>query len=278
MKTELIEQMVEAYKNNDLNKCEVQLFLLALAYNTDIREGKLYDHDLKHILFKINFIRNPIGIKYTEKDYEKTKQIIMNVLNLSRAINNPEIDTSEIYREDLTIDDRIIRDILDVAVYTECFYKMNAVNSKRMDENEISRIPFVEQLISILIWHQDQTRIVRENHQKYISNECITGMELSISNQSVEYYDNLTCSVTDNFETSLESMNEIVHYLYYKFGKVLDTQIMDIDINFELIHPYENVEFERYLYIASQRYLLCRIEEGIRYGYYGLGHLDKTAE
>lgn len=53
---------------------------------------------------------------------------------------------------------------------------------------------------------------------------------------------------------------------------------MDTNINFELIHPYENIEFERYLYIASQRYLICRIEEGIRYGYYGLGHLDKTKE
>ena len=202
----------------------------------------------------------------------------MNVFNLAKAINNPEIDTQDIFRKDLTVDDRIIKDILDVIVYTDCFYKMNSVNSKRMDESEAGKIAFVEQLISILLFHQDQTRIVRQNYKDFLSKDGITGIELSISNRPVEYYDNLNGSVSDNFESMLESMNEIVHYLYYKFGENLENQIRDAHINFELIHPYENVEFERYLYIASQRYLLCRIEEGIRYGYYGLGHLNKTKE
>lgn len=278
MKIEIVNQIIEAYEKNDMKKCESKLFLLMLVYNTDIRGGQIYDHDLKHLLFKLNFIRNPLGMKYTSEDYEKMKQILTYVLNLAKAINNPEIDTQDIFQKDLTIDDRLIKDLLDIAAYTECFYKMNSVNSIRMDESEISKIPFIEQLISIVLFHQDQTRLVRQNYQNFLNKDCITGMELAVSNQHVEYYDNLNCSVTDSFESTLESMNEIVHYLYYQFGKCLDEQIIDTDIKFELIHPYENVEFEKYLYIASQRHLLCRIEEGIRYGYYGLGYLDKTKE
>lgn len=278
LKTETINQIIKAYEENDLAECESKLFFLLLLYNTDIRDGKYYDHDLKHALFKTNCVRNPIGMKYTSEDYEKTRQILMRVINLSKAINNPEINTEDVFRKDLTIDKRIIKDILEAAVYTDCFYKMNSVNSKRMDESKISKLPFVEQIISILLYHQDQTRLVRQNYQNYVNKDCITGLELSVTNRPVEYYDNLYCSVSDNFESILESMNEIVHYLYYQFGNNLETQVMDIDIKFELIHPYENVEFERFLYIALQRYLLCRVEEGIRYGYYELKYLDKTEE
>ncbi|NBH73342.1 hypothetical protein D3Z51_15275 [Clostridiaceae bacterium] len=63
MKTEIIKQLIKAYEENDLEKCETQLLFLMLSYNTDIREGKPYDHNLKHILFKTNCIHNPIGIK-----------------------------------------------------------------------------------------------------------------------------------------------------------------------------------------------------------------------
>lgn len=278
MKTEIINQIIEAYKQNDLEECESKLFFLMLLYNTDIRKGEVYDHDLKHILFKTNFIRNPIGMKYTKEDYEKTKQILMDVLNLSKAINDPGIDTQDTFRKDITIDERIIKDILDVAVYTDCFYKMNSVNSNRMDECKTSKIPFVEQLITILLFHQDQTRLAKRNYQEFLDKDCITGIELSVSNRPVEYYDNLNGSVSDSFESMLEGMNEIIHFLYYKSGDNLETQILDTHIRLEFIHPYENVEFERYLYIASQRYLLCRIEEGIRYGYYGLGYMDKAEE
>ena len=199
MKTEIIKQLIKAYEENDLEKCETQLLFLMLSYNTDIREGKPYDHNLKHILFKTNCIHNPIGIKYTLKDYKKTKQILIDAFNLAKAINNPEIDTQDIFSKDLTIDDRVIKDILDVAVYTDCFYKMNSVNSKRMDESEAGRIPFVEQLISILVFHQDQTRLVRQNYQDFLNKDGITGIELSVSNRPVEYYNYLNGSVSDNF-------------------------------------------------------------------------------
>ena len=199
LKTETINQIIKAYEENDLAECESKLFFLLLLYNTDIRDGKYYDHDLKHALFKTNCVRNPIGMKYTSEDYEKTRQILMRVINLSKAINNPEINTEDVFRKDLTIDKRIIKDILEAAVYTDCFYKMNSVNSKRMDESKISKLPFVEQIISILLYHQDQTRLVRQNYQNYVNKDCITGLELSVTNRPVEYYDNLSQTSHMNF-------------------------------------------------------------------------------
>ncbi|BCN30738.1 YecA family protein [Anaeromicropila herbilytica] len=278
MKEESINKIIEAYENNELNECSAKLFLLVLLYNTDIMAGEPYDHDLKHILFKTNCIRNPIGMKYNSNDYKKTKQILMDVFNMSKAINDPKINTQDTFQKDLAIDDRIIKDIINMVVYTDCFYKMNSVNTKRMDESETSKISFVEQLITVLLFYQDQTRIFRENYQNFLSKDCVTGMELSVTNRPVDYYDNLNVSISDNFESTLESINEIVHYLYYQYGENLATQVIETGIKFELIQPYKNVEFERYLYIASQRYHLCRIEEGIRYGYYEIGHMNTTEE
>lgn len=81
----------------------------------------------------------------------------------------------------------------------------------------------------------------------------------------VEYYNDLNGSVSDNFESMLESMNEIVHFLYYKFGEDLETQIMDTNINFELIHPYENDLFQEAERIAK---LKERIVESLTKDYY----------
>lgn len=68
---------------------------------------------------------------------------------------------------------------------------MNSVNSTRMDECEGGKIPFVEQLISLVVFHQDQTRLVKENYKDFINPDYQTGMELSIANRPVEHYKNL---------------------------------------------------------------------------------------
>ena len=122
MKSEIIKKFHDAYKQNDLENCKINLFFLMLMYNTDIREGEPYDHELKHILFKTNCIRNPIGTKYKMEDYEKTQQIVEGALDLAKAINNPSVDTQDIFQKNLIIDDKIIKDIWDVKIYTECFF------------------------------------------------------------------------------------------------------------------------------------------------------------
>lgn len=278
MKMDKIDEMKAAYANNDIRKCVLALFWLMISYNADIKAGQEYDHDLKHILFKTNFIHNPIGMKYTKEDYEKTITIIWKAINIAKTINDPDVNTSKVFREGFTIDKRIIKDLITIVAYTECFYRINDANTKRMDECETGKLPFVEQLISIILFHQDQDRLVRKSYQELSSQDYLTGMEFSIADRPVNYYEDVKSSVSDNFETMLEGMDQLVNYLYYRFGKNLKERIEVTDIELQLIHPYENAEFERYFYTAVQRYLICRVEESIRYGYYTLGSVEKSKE
>ena len=58
MVKDIINQIKDAYENRDWKKCEFNLFLLIMSYNTDIREVEKYNHNLKHTLFTLNFISN----------------------------------------------------------------------------------------------------------------------------------------------------------------------------------------------------------------------------
>lgn len=277
MESKIINEIKAAYENNDIETCEKKMFHLILHYNGDIKIGAFYEHTLKHILFNSNFIRNPLGVKYTEDDYRNTIRVLLKMLELCKNINNREINTEGIFQEGFYVDDRIIEDILDLVVYTECFYKMNATNTSHMESSEINKNSFIEQLISIILFYQDQIRLVKQNYLKYLSKESVTGMELSVADKHVEHYEDLKVSVTDSFESMLESIDEILRYLYYKFGKNFSDTVTESDICTEHIRPYENAVFEIYFHIAAQRYLLCRLEEGIRKGYYSFSGFSKDA-
>lgn len=275
MKQLFVQNFKEAYANNDLSKCKHELLFLILEYNSEIKDGLLYDHDLKHLLFNANCILNPMGVKYSSEDYEKHSKILTETMRLCEAINDPSKDTSAVFKTDLVIDKKIIKDIVDIIFYTYCFYSMNAVNSKRMDDSAISKMPFVEQLLSIILFYEDQIRILKQNYQKDLVKNIVTGLEMSVADRGVEYYEDVRTSILDSLESHLESINEILRYLYYQFGKSLAKTVTNI--NFDIIRPYENVEFEKHLCIASQRQLLCRLEENIRYGYYCF-HSTTTTE
>lgn len=266
--TKLLSEIVQAYNEKALDKCKTSLLLLALACNGNISEGKTYNHDLKHQLFSVNFIRNPLGVKYTIEDYSNIQSILLNTLDIIKKINDPEIDTSGIFQKGFIVDNRIVDDLVDLIVYTHVLYQMNQLNSKRMDECETWKLPFVEQMLTILTYFQDQVRLLRQDPQAYLHDDYITGMEFAVADQLVEYSAELTSSISDSLESTLEAMNEIIHYLYFQHRNSMQPQVLNESINFGLIHPYENVDFQRYMYIAAQRHLLCRIEEGIRYGYY----------
>lgn len=268
MKSELLNQMKENYEKNDVEKCITNLLLLVMIYNKQIKDGIPYNHDLKHLLFKSNFIRNPMGMKYTKDDYEKTTRILIEIIQIIRGIGDEDSDALDELEKELLLDERITKDIITMSVYTECFYKMNSINSRRIEESAFSQIVFVEQLISILVFYQDQIRLLRKKYSDFSGQDYLTGLELLVSDQQVQYYDEIKCSIIDNQEAMLESINELVHYLYYRYGNELKTEIKDADVNVELIHPYENKKYEEYFYIADQRHLMKRVEEGIRYGYY----------
>ena len=51
--TELTKEIVDFYNQKDFNKCELSLLFLALSYNSNIRSGDLYNHDLKHLMFTL---------------------------------------------------------------------------------------------------------------------------------------------------------------------------------------------------------------------------------
>lgn len=138
---------------------------------------------------------------------------------------------------------------------------MNAVNTERMDSCEAGKVPFAEQLLSLILFHQDQNRLVRENCREYMNTDYRTGMELSVPRKPVTHYKNVKNSISDHFETFLEDINQIVNYLYYQFGRSFPERIKIADLQVEQIHPYENEKFEQYLYIALQRAMLCRLEE-----------------
>lgn len=276
MKEKLINELIESYNKSDICSCITKLFMLVLFYSSDIKDFKSYDHSLKHLLFNSNFIRNPLGAKYTKSDYEKTIKIVFDTIEMCKATNDSNIDTTGVLQKELIINKQIIADLIDIVIYTECFYKMDIINSKRIDDNKFSNLPFAEQLFSIVLFFQDQNRLLFKNYSDYVESNYYTGMELLISNCDVDYNDNQKTSVLDSNELSLESMDVLIRYLFYKNGKKIEEEIINID--YSIIKPYENVDFKKIQYTAIQRYLLCQVEEGIRYGYYKFGHKFTTQD
>ena len=63
-KNEIISALKQQYEKGDYSKCENSIFLLAVMINTENADEKLYNHELKRILFQTNFVKNPIGGKY----------------------------------------------------------------------------------------------------------------------------------------------------------------------------------------------------------------------
>lgn len=265
---ELLHKIVQYYSEKDFTKCKNTLLHLALTCNANINEGNSYNHDIKRLLFAVDFIKNPLGVKYSLDDYNNISSILLSTLRLLEKINDPKFDTSSIFRKGLKIDRKIIDDLIDLVTYTHVLHQMNQINSKRMDDCETCKLPFVEQMLTTLTFFQDQIRLLRQNSQTYLHDDYITGMEFAVADRPVEYCENSTSSISDSLESTLEAINQIIRYLYYQHGKSLQSQVQSGTINFELIHPYQNADFQQYLYIATQRHLLHRIEEGIRYGYY----------
>lgn len=278
LKKRAIEQLIKNFDNGDVNSIVKDFLFLLIIMNGQYKNDNPYDHELKKILFETNCIRNPLGAKYKEEDYNKTINVLKKIIHMANGINKNSVDTKGVLKEGYTFRDSLIDDCIEMLIYTECFYKMNLVNSRRMDENAISNLPFFEQLCSLLIFMQDQCRIVKENYNEFITKDGITGLELSIADRDVEFFEGKKSSIADNFESTFESANEIIRYLYYRYGRKLKQQIDLSQVDFSIIHPYENVDFQKYLYIAQQRHQLVRTEEDIRYSHKKIECIGKTEE
>lgn len=270
---ELIESVKNTYKNGDIEKCKTKLFMLILEINSKDED---YGHELKRILFQSDFVKNPMGRKYTKDDYQNLLDILYSVLYLAKAINDPQKDTSDLIRTEVSIKDGILCDLIDAIAYTECINSTNVVNTERMEKSKTFSQPFSKQLIALVMYYQDRRRLLSKCLPNMIKEYGITGMELSVSNRSVEFHEGLKGSYLDDNELILEGINQIILYLFYK-NKDNMPEVFEDDIYTNPLLPYENVDFQKYLYIAFQRHLICSTEAGLRYGYYSIAKKKKDA-
>lgn len=271
-KYNFFDDFKKRYKANDIDGCIACLIALIIEYNCKIGRNEVRPHKLKHILFQTNCIKNPMGMNYRENDYLNTINIFSYVEKFISAANSSNIDASDKF------DNSIYTDIWDVLMYTEVLYKMNESNSRRMQLNKFSQEPFIVQLLTSVLFFQDQYRLLEKEILSSSNKDYFTGMELSIANKPVTYHEEIKVSVTDSMECNLEAINEIVRFLYYQFKKDFVDEINFEDLKKHTINPYNNPSFQIYSYIAIQRHTLQQLEEGIRYGFFTFECIGKDID
>lgn len=274
-KDELIKEFKQAVNDKNIDAASSVLIKFLIVYNPV--EGEVYKHGLKHILFKSNCILNPLGYKYSESVYEFYMQSFLRIIKFIDCVNDGSLDDS-IFKADFAFSSDIKNDVIDILQYTDCFYQMGRNNSNRLGKNPIGQLPYVEEFLIHVLFYQDQVRVAKKNYYSFLQPGMITGMELSVANQEVNYYEGHKVSVSDNLEAALEGLNSIVRYIYYAKKSDFKESICTDKIDYNLIKPYDNVEFEKMIHIAQQRHMLERIEEGIRYGYFGCKRCVKTQD
>lgn len=233
----------KAYKNNRIHKCVEMILKIALK-NSD---------NLKKSMLRSNCLKNPMGMKYTKMDYEKTMLIML-----------------EAYKEaeERKFDKSIINQIKEMLLYTQCFFYSSQTNTKRLEKNSFSQYSLSKQLRMICIFIQDQSRLMKEELDREKGKKSYnTGMEMSIANRQADHSPQEKISFSDNYEGMLEYFNTIIHFVYYSRKK--DLKKNDI-IEHGDIHPFGIPEFEELTYIAQQRRLYEQIEEKFRYGEWGV--------
>lgn len=119
-----------------------------------------------------------------------------------------------------------------------------------MDEDAFRQLPFLEQILTSIIFYQDQYRIVKKEYVLNPDKGITTRMELPIANRSVSDYKEIKVSIIDSLEGSLEAIDEIIRFLYYKSKKNITTHIDVNSLSRTDINPYENAPLKRNLYIA----------------------------
>ncbi|MCR5103664.1 MAG: hypothetical protein K6B68_04320, partial [Eubacterium sp.] len=196
-----------------MKECSEKLFTLIILLDLEIKSGKRYNHNLKRLLFKYDFIKNPLGVKCTE--IIKTR--LINVLFMtSIVLKNENNDNEEIKEFQFNIDSRIVDDVIDLYLYMQIISNYDTENQKYLDANEISQKSFIEQLLAVTIFFQGQIRNLNKSYSKYIDKKGVTGLELSIStdfNNDKE----ISGAPLDTIELLLESINQIIRYLFYKY-------------------------------------------------------------
>lgn len=229
----------KAFQNNRSRKCAEVLLEMA--------ERESYA--LKKSMLLSNCLKNPLGRKFSEKEYKKSMLILHEAIRLAG-----ERDYSK----------QAIVPLIEMYLYTQCFFLSNQANTKRLNENQFSQYSLSKQLRIICIYIQDQSRLMKQelfNNRK--KGTFITGMEMNIADKSIKHAPNEKVSYKDNFEGTLEYFDTLISYIYYAKRKELET---DDTAKHGDIHPFQIPEFEELMYIAQQRRMYEQLEEKFRYG------------
>ena len=193
-----------------------------------------------------------MGMKYTETDYKKTMQIMINAFKKA---------------EEMKFENQIVSQIGEMLLYTHGFYHNSQTNTKKLEMNTFSQYSLSKQLRMICIFIQDQSRLMKEELYKSRKKSFRTGMEMNIANRPVDHFPQEKISFSDNYEGMLEYFNTIIHFVYY--SKKKDLKKNDIGEHGD-IHPFGIPEFEQLTYIAQQRRMHELLEEKFRYGEWGV--------
>lgn len=260
-----IERYKKSLRGRNEDDAMAALSSICIHINSYIIEGKKYS--LRNILFQSGCIKNPLG-RYDKEDYKFANHVFYQVLNTVQNANNMVIESFESTDDTKSFfDESIITDLCCLFVYNECFYYMNQINSKRIENNAIFKKSFITKIMMMILFHQDQVRLLKSDFEGYINDGNITGAELEIAKNTHTYAGEYKVSVNDNLESTLESIDEMLRYFMYMHKKDFPERISEQDIEYSEIRPYFNGDFEKMMCIGHQRYGLKRTEEGVRYGY-----------
>ena len=90
-------------------------------------------------------------MKYTETDYKKTMQIMINAFKKA---------------EEMKFENQIVSQIGEMLLYTHGFYHNSQTNTQKLEMNTFSQYSLSKQLRMICIFIQDQSRLMKEELYK----------------------------------------------------------------------------------------------------------------
>ena len=267
------EAYKNAYQNGDIDGCVTALALLAVYYNKKYKNELHTEGGFKKWLFMTNCIKSPLSFRYDDSDYRKTIKSFYKLKRLLEFLNEGNAEDTCLFKTNIKMDQRILDECTDILVYTRYLFTMAKNNMNRIEESPIMKMPLTELLIMIMLFRQDQNRLLREKVHTLFDDGFVTGIETVVSNQPVNYYDGFTSSIADSYEADLESTDELVRYLYYRTRDSFPEKC-DIDsVNFDQVCPYANSDFEKLKFISLQSHMLNLVEMGFRYGFLKYGYV-----
>lgn len=273
MNQKCLNDFKEAYKQNNVEICICRLLALTVFEEADFlatKDEKPYNHALKEGLLQSGCIKNPLGMKFSENDYNKTLEILLRSLEFFRLPN------SEHGQSSFFISEEIRKDLDELVMYVMCFYNMNQVNSSRLNSSPILELSFETILLNLVIFYQDQFRLFRNSIINNTENpRTVTGFEMNIAQHTPINGEGVKVSLTDSLEHSLEILDILIRYVYYFKREQIPSNI-DIGqlMNIPII-SYGNPDFMFLQNVSSQRKLLEEIEEQYRYGYSSIDYFGE---